>query len=224
MKKIFMIVAVLLLAGLFTGRVYAEELVCEEGMKLSDITEEVCEDVLTGEECVEIEHPAECTRYWPWGSCRTWEPAWTEEVCTPVYEEVCEDVVIGQECVIDEEYVAPEEPEEPVVVEDTGTYVAPKNVFHRDTRCLDAKPIVPTWSRFIPNMLTWSAVGGNKVEVRFGFSQTELPYSVVFTNDGHEAVGLGTVTGWWGGYWKMRTINGCRVSDWTPVLSNTGSW
>jgi len=94
-----------------------------------------------------------------------------------------------------------------------------RNVFRKDTRCLNSKPPLPTWSAFDPTnqLLTWSAVGGNKVELKFGYTESILPFDLIISNDGHEKTGVGTVIGWFGGFWKMRTINGCRVGDWSEV-------
>jgi len=124
-------------------------------------------------------------------------------------------------------YVGECEIPEPEVVEEdeeSTPSVPVENTFHRDTRCLNRKPSDVTWSLYENDLLTWSAVGGDKVEVRFGYSQNNLPYSFVTTNDGHEAVGLGTDAGFWSGYWQMRTINGCRTGDWSEVLSGHGTW
>ncbi|GEM_PF-5394188 len=97
----------------------------------------------------------------------------------------------------------------------------PTHTFKKDTRCLDSKPPLITWSSYNSQteQLTWSAVGGNKVELNFGYSKTFLPFKLTLKNDGHEKTGLGSILGWFGGYWKMRTINGCKTGNWSDVYT-----
>ncbi len=113
---------------------------------------------------------------------------------------------------------------EPDLIEESTPSVPVENTFHRDTRCLDSKPANVTWTRHVDNELLWSAMGGNKVEVRFGYTPEALMFSLVTSNDGHELTGVGTDVGWWPGFWQMRTLNGCRNGNWSPVMSGAGSW
>lgn len=59
------------------------------------------------------------------------------------------------------------------------------------------------------------------MEILFSENPKDLRYKLITLNDGHEKVGLGTKAGWWGGYWRMRTINGCRNGDWSPIYSTS---
>ena len=89
------------------------------------------------------------------------------------------------------------------------------NTFHEDKRCLLAKPPLVTWSSYDSSTetLNWSAEGGDKVELRFGW---EKPYQfkVILENDGHEKVGVGTAIGYFFNNFEMRTLNGCKKGDW----------
>jgi hypothetical protein len=242
MKKILL--PVILFAVLFIGgNAQAEELVCDEGYVPEDVIEMVCRDVLVGEEVTYIEHPATC-KIWlprPFNRCVVWnDDAWTEEVVTPMYEEQCGEEVTGSVCVLEPVIDDPiiddpivDDPiiddEEPILDEEDDTVIPVipvelRKVFAADNRCHALKPIAPTWSRYENDMLTWSAINGSLVEIRFGYTPEDLKYTLVTLNDGHEEVGVGTKAGWWSGYWKMRTVNLCRVGAWSPVYSGTGSW
>jgi hypothetical protein len=253
MKKIFMIVAILLLAGLFTKTAFAVTVFPSTNEANIEKNWGSVAQLTMGEGTTDLEFTSKrnfmsCFEYRTDGDTsqvidENGGDNYNTLVTDGMYPYVCVKNSVSVKTITANEYVevrmafGAESDErfdwtrfevipvpEPVIEEDTGTYVAPKNVFHKDTRCHAVKPEVPTWSRYIPNMLTWSAVGGDKVEVKFGFSETELPYSIVLTNDGHEVVGLGTDTGWWAGYWRIRTLNGCSAGDWSPVLHGTGSW
>jgi len=118
-----------------------------------------------------------------------------------------------------------EEQEEVIDVEEVEESTpSVKNTFHKDSRCVASKPADVTWTRHVGDELLWSAVGGDKVEVRFGFTPSDLLFHFVTSNDGHETTGIGTDIGWWSGFWQIRTLNGCREGNWTPVMTGTGSW
>lgn len=140
-----------------------------------------------------------------------------ETILVPDNEEAPEGAEEGA-CIIDE--IDDEE-----TPESTSSYKAPENTFHPDTRCHGETPPAPTWSIHEDGILTWSAEGGQQVELQFGFLPNVMPFNILLTNDGHQETGIGTDIGWWGGYWKLRTINnGCKEGPWTPVLSGHGTW
>lgn len=87
--------------------------------------------------------------------------------------------------------------------------------FNKDRRCHGLTPPAVTWAVEKDGELTWSAVGGDKVELRFGWVKGFYPFHVVLTNDGHEKVGLGTSIGYWFNWFEMRTLNGCKKGEWT---------
>jgi len=94
-----------------------------------------------------------------------------------------------------------------------------------DENCLDAEPPVPSWSSFnaATQTLSWSAMGGDKVRIKFSGDPGDLKYYFTTENDGHEQVGAGTTAGWFGGYWKIRTVNGCKYGDWSDLQSALSS-
>jgi|GEM_PF-3131783 len=93
------------------------------------------------------------------------------------------------------------------------------NTFKKDTRCLGITPPAVARSTFNPltNILSWIAYSGDTVEIKFGWGNTELPFTVKVPNTGHIQTGVGTVMGWFGGFWKMRTINGCKIGPWSQI-------
>jgi len=105
-----------------------------------------------------------------------------------------------------------------------------ENTFHKDTRCLDTTPDAPQWfvgedgsaaNNWHP-LLTWSAMGGDEVEIKFSEDPNDLRWRFVTENDGHEIIGYMENTGLLGMidyYYSMRVINGCKEGPWSPVIS-----
>lgn len=106
-----------------------------------------------------------------------------------------------------------------------------ENTFHPDTRCLDTTPPAPTW--FVGEdgstvndwhpVLTWSAMGGDTVEIRFSENPSDLRWRFTTNNDGHLIGGyvdehntglLGMIDY----YYQLRVINGCKVGPWSDTI------
>ena len=221
MKKLIIFLAVISMFG-FSGKALAKDTtvitqveveVCEQvpSEVCEDITTEVCETeaVTTCEDvttCETITHEG----YWYWNWGWRWQSSWEEEVCET--EEVCitEDVTTCED--VTEEVC--ELTEEIECHMETQNRISTHKTFTKDTRCHATKPPLVTWASYEPitETLNWSAVGGDKVELNFGWG--DYPYKVILTNDGHEQVGLGTDIGYWTNHFKMRTINDCKIGNW----------
>lgn len=97
-----------------------------------------------------------------------------------------------------------------------GQSCVTNRIFTEDKRCHAKKPIDVTWASFNEkdSTLYWSAVGGDKVELQFGWAKGVYPFKIILTNDGHEKVGIGTTIGFWTNQFRMRTINDCTKGNW----------
>ena len=104
----------------------------------------------------------------------------------------------------------------------------PKNTFKEDTRCNDAKPKDITWLDIADGSnlndwhpeATWSAEGGDTIEVRFSDDRDNLKWRFEMSNDGHESLGFMDNTGMLGMvdyYYQFRTVNGCSKGNWTEL-------
>lgn len=148
---------------------------------------EVCEKV-PSEDCKTVHHDG----YWEWRVWRfVWVRSWDEQVCTPTEETVCHM--------------------------ETQDVVSTYKTFTEDTKCHQTTPPAVTWSSYdaVTETLNWSAVGGDKVELRFGWIGSDYPFRVLLLNDGHEKVGLGTEIGYFTNHYELRTINGCKKGSWS---------
>lgn len=204
---------ILVVLGFFiSGDAYAKDTtvvttkdveVCEQipSEVCKDVTTEVCEtDPITT--CETIHHKGYWKKSgWVW----IWVKGWSEEECITNDETTCENIT---------ETVCEPTEESVCHMEKKNTYIVHKT-FTEDTRCHATKPATVTWASYDPitSTLNWSAIGGNKVELNFGW--LDYQYKVMLTNDGHEKVGLGTEIGYWTNHFKMRTINDCKVGNWT---------
>jgi len=235
MKK-FILFGLVLASFVFVPKVFAKvETQCTPREVTEAITVIVCEDV-TNEVCetkavttCEDVTNEVCTTE-PVTTCETvhhsghWEGwhyihSWNEEVCNTEDVETCEDVT--EEVCTTEDVTTCEDVTEEVCIEEDGTETTTVNdcriwnTFTKDLRCHGSTPPAVTWSTVEGNQLLWSAVGGDKVELRFGWTKGLYPFHVLLTNDGHETVGEGTDIGHFGTFWEMRTINGCKEGVWT---------
>jgi len=155
------------------------------------------------------------------GKCR--EPVFhnecVEEACVLVEGE-------GEDaCKVDKDCEVCEEP-----VDKPNDYEAPRNTFHPDTRCLDTRPPAITWvtiedgsalNNWFPQA-TWSAMGGDTIEVCFSEDVEDPRWCFEMENDGHQEFGHVAVdnTGILGMiqyYGIMRTVNGCKEGPWTNI-------
>jgi hypothetical protein len=195
-----------------------EECVTNPVETCEDVTTEVCETnpVTT---CETVHHDG----YWRWSVWHfVWVSSWNEEVCntedvTTCHDEtnnVCntEDVTTCEN--VTEEVCTPTE--ETVCHTETQSISSTHKTFTEDTRCHGLTPPQVTWAVYDPatSTLNWSAVGGDKVELKFGWVQP-YQFKVTLTNDGHELVGIGTEIGYWTNHYAMRTVNGCKVGAWS---------
>lgn len=114
-------------------------------------------------------------------------------------------------------------------VEESTPSEKPKT-FSKDTRCHDTTPPAITWinvddgsanNNWFPQA-TWSAEGGDTIEVCFSETQGDPRWCFKMENDGHQELGhvapdntglLGMVQY----YANWRTINGCKAGAWTAV-------
>jgi len=162
--------------------------------------EQVCQ-MVDVETCETIEHKG----HWDWVKVgKKWQwvytPSWSEEVCTTTPEEQC-----TEECT---------EVPDPVVDRTVKKSPVWRNVFHPDRRCHATKPEQVSWAYNKDNTLYWSATGGSKVELEFGWEKGNYPYKITLLNDGHEKTGIGTPIGYWFDNFRMRTVNDCRKGEW----------
>ena len=182
-----------------------------------DVTAEVCETnpVTT---CETVHHDG----YWKWQVWHfVWVSPWDEEVCTTEDITTCHDETT--EVCTTEDVTTCEDVTERVCVptEETACHIETQDrvsthkTFTKDTRCHATKPALVTWASYdsATSTLNWSAEGGDRVELRFGW--VDYPFKVILSNDGHEQVGVGTDIGYWTNHYKMRTINDCKTGDWT---------
>jgi hypothetical protein len=90
-----------------------------------------------------------------------------------------------------------------------------QRTFHKDTRCLDTTPAIPQWAtrEYVDGgvMATWSAMGGDTVEIQVNNANGDWVYEYGITqNDGHEFIGnVGS-----GQLYRIRVLNGCKTGDW----------
>lgn len=95
-----------------------------------------------------------------------------------------------------------------------------QKVFSEDKRCHAATPGKASWVKFNGKELLWSAKDGEKIEVRFSEKSSDLRWSFVTSNDGHEILGQMRNTGKMSGkyYFQMRTLNGCKSGPWSETF------
>lgn len=144
--------------------------------------------------------------------CR-WFAGCGQNVCKP--EEVQRQRRL-ERCVVDlGECEKPKEPKE--------------NKFSEDTRCHDPKPPAITWLNITDGspandwhpQATWSAEGGDTIEVKFSDDPDDLKWQFTMENDGHESLGFEHNTGLLGMVdycYQFRTVNGCKNGDWTDTV------
>lgn len=129
--------------------------------------------------------------------------------------------VYAEECNPQEEEICPDPEPEPAPEPQPQSKQKDNNTFHPDTRCHDATPPQVTWVNLDGKELTWSAIDGDKVEIRFSDDPDDLKWRFTTLNDGHETLGTMQNTGYMGGaiyYFEIRTVNGCKSGPWTNDL------
>lgn len=102
------------------------------------------------------------------------------------------------------------------------------NTFHEDNRCVETTPLAPQWALRTPSEggvnLTWSAIGGNKVDIEMTNSEGNYIYRYSrVPNTGHKF--LPNVAS--AQAIRIRAFNECEEGAWlvvpvTPGLPNTG--
>lgn len=183
-----------------------------------------CEEPVTHLTCVEYA----CTEVEGEGenTCTTsedCEPEQPTDVCTNL-EGVQESTPEGY--VNNDGYCyVPEVPEEEEPREDK-----PKT-YSEDTRCNASTPPLATWfdvedgstSNNWHPILTWSAIGGDTTEIRFGIKGQGFPWNLKTTNDGRLVGGYAEegntgILGMIDYCYQQRTINECKTGEWSEVV------
>ncbi len=156
-----------------------------------------------------------------------------EEEEEPVTHGVCRDYACVQVEGDEESTCNSDEDCQPVIEEEEQESTpSSKPKTHKnseDKRCHATTPPQATWIDIkdgsITNnwhpLLTWSAIGGDKVEVKFSENPNDLRWRFITLNDGHDVLGYKENTGTLGMVWyyyQMRTINECKTGPWSPVL------